>query len=313
MSDKTIGTESHSAEAAALRRASHGFHKDAYAAPATSFEGIPCRHQPKPGELPELNFGKNSKGCDFKKYPAHGTGPGALDLDVPSIYKVAKEQAVHLRSLVTVPNKGQGEARGSGVIVGRIGNELLVLTDNHVVNDKIHGGRIDATEARLGDGTKTYTARVLVRDRKHDAAIVAVNTGADTDKLYKPASLPENLDSLKDGKKVLVVGYPEASNALHESPGIARGVERQDQLGIKNMEPEPGDDPRRKIGIVEAHTREAESGGGTYNSAGQLVASLEGGMPGDTHISLVNPLTRQYVQGLIRKAAIARRLNKEQD
>jgi S1-C subfamily serine protease len=287
------------AESAALR-----FHHAVYGAPpTTSLDGAACKRPPKHGEIPVLEAGVPTKGCHYKAYPDNHTTGGAGYLDVPKLYQLGKEQGVHIKTDLPPHRMGKelvgGEALGSGVIVGKRKDELLVLTDNHAVPET----KGAATFVKLGDG-KEYRARVVSRDPAHDGAILAVETGKDTDKEYKPAKIANDLSSFKHGAKALIVGYPERSRTPYASPADTIALARANELGPAVRM--PGEDTRRQLAVFEAQTHEGNSGGPTYNPKGELVGTLEGGpdprSPDALSVSLVNPITKSYVDGLIRRA-----------
>lgn len=281
-------------------------HNAAYSPlPVTSLDGAPCKRQPKEGEVPVLEAGVPTKGCVFKRYGDHHTTGSAGYLDIPSLFKKGKEEGVHIKT--DMPPRGQGktleaaEALASGVIVGKRKGELLALTDNHAVPEQ-KGAK---TLVRLGDG-KVFPARVVSRDPSHDGAILAIETGKDTDKEYKPAKIADDTSFLKPGNKALIVGYPEGSRTAYASPAESIALNRADRLGPEM--PIPGTDPKRKMALVQAQSREGNSGGATYNPQGELIGTLAGGPdprdPDHLTVSLVNPITKGYVDGLIGKAKL---------
>jgi len=296
---KSLSAHDFKAESAALR-----FHHAVYGGqPTTSLDGATCKGQPKHGEIPVLEAGVPTKGCRYKAYPDNHTTGDAGYLDVPKLYQVGKEQGVHIKT--DLPPHGMGkelvgdEALGSGVIVGKRKDELLVLTDNHVV-PQTKGA---ATFVKFGDG-KIYRARVVSRDPAHDGAILAVETGNYTDKEYKPAKIANDLSSFKHGAKALIVGYPEGSRTPYASPSDKSALGRANELRL--AVPMPGEDTRRQLAVLKAQTCEGNSGGPTYNPKGELIGTLEGGpdrrSPDALSASSVNPITKNYVNGLIRKA-----------
>ena len=274
--------------------------KQSYTPIATAYNGKPCHHQPQSGEIPELDVGKTGNGCQVKSYPPSSLPLKEGELDIPDLYRKANQQNVQLKAEFA-PLKKHGEGGtglGSGVIVGRRGDEILVISDNHVVTP--HPGQKTAIiQARFGDG-QIYDGRVVVRDLKNDTDIIAFKTGADTDKEYHPATIQDGWSELKKGQQYLITGYPEATSRLHVSPGELLGVDHESAAGFKNHL--PGDDRNRFWGLLKSHTRDGNSGGATYGRLGHVVGTLEGGIPGDTRFSFINPISRQYVAKLLKQA-----------
>jgi S1-C subfamily serine protease len=275
-------------------------HGQVYQSFATTYEGRPCHRQPKDGEIPELDVGKVGNGCQVKSYPPSHPPLKEGDLDIPTLYKEATEQNVQIKvDLVPLKKGGEGGIGvGSGAIVGREGDEILVLTDNHVVSAS-HGQKVFDIQARFGDG-QIYDGRVLTRDLKNDSAIVAFKTGVETDKEYHPATFEDGWSELKMGAKYLTTGYPGFTSRLHVSPGQLLAIDHSSK--VPASEHLPGEDRNRYLALLYSHTRRGNSGGPTYNALGHVVGNLEMIIGGTTKYSFINPLSRQYVAGLLKQA-----------
>jgi S1-C subfamily serine protease len=113
------------------------------------------------------------------------------------IYRGAREATVNITSIVVQEDwfwgTYQGQGAGSGFIVNPDGE---ILTNFHVVNGS---AKLTVT---LAD-KKTYTARIVARDRRDDLALIKIDAGR---KL--PALKLGDSDNLVVGQKVLAIGNP---------------------------------------------------------------------------------------------------------
>jgi len=90
----------------------------------------------------------------------------------------------------------QRQGLGSGVIVGRDGNTVYVLTNNHVV------GNATEIQVKLHDG-REYGAKRVGTDPRMDLALISFSTREDI-----PVAVLGNSDSLRVGDWVIAVGNP---------------------------------------------------------------------------------------------------------
>src|SRR5579885_219658 len=127
---------------------------------------------------------------------AHSAGLNNDELNNIEIYKTAKESVVYITSTVyqrTFFFVQQGQALGSGFIINPDGQ---ILTNVHVVS-----GSSDV-EVTLPDQT-TYKAKVLVKDRQDDLALIKIEPR----KKLPHLNLGDS-DRIQVGQKVLAIGQP---------------------------------------------------------------------------------------------------------
>jgi Do/DeqQ family serine protease len=120
------------------------------------------------------------------------------------------------------PREFRNEGLGSGVIVGRDGNKVYVLTNAHVI------GEAEEIQVTLDD-EREYTAELVGRDTRKDLALVSFDT-AEIDILV--AKLGDS-SSLQVGDWVLAMGSPFGFqstvtsgivSALHRTGGPAGNI-----------------------------------------------------------------------------------------
>jgi S1-C subfamily serine protease len=128
---------------------------------------------------------------------AQTAGLSSDELNNIEIYKKARLATVHITSTVyrrgwfmeVIPSRDIG----SGFILDDLGH---VLTNNHVLQG---GGKIQVTM----ENQDTYDARVLVRDRTNDLALIQIQPKKKLSVLQLGDSEP-----LQVGQKVLAIGNP---------------------------------------------------------------------------------------------------------
>src|ERR1700693_717762 len=128
---------------------------------------------------------------------ARSAGLGSDELNNIEIYKASKESVAYITSTVyqqtfffeMVPTR----ALGSGFVISADGR---ILTNNHVISGS---SKIEVT---LPDQSR-YTAKILVRDRTDDLALIQIEP-----KKKLPFLKLGDSDSLQVGQKVLAIGNP---------------------------------------------------------------------------------------------------------
>lgn len=150
----------------------------------------------------------------------------------------------------------QGESSGSGIIVEESESELLIVTNNHVVN----GAEI--LEITFIDGT---TAQAVIKgvDADMDLAVVAVpldSLSAETLDSITVASLGDS-ESLKLGQPVIAIG-----NALGIGQSVTDGI-----ISALNRELTMEDGSQGTYIQTNAEINEGNSGGALLNIRGEVI------------------------------------------
>lgn len=108
----------------------------------------------------------------------------------------------------------ESESAGSGIIIGENDTELLICTNNHVVEDS------DTLTVTFIDD-ESYEAQVKGTDKENDLAVVAVkldDISDDTRSKIKIAKYGDS-DSLRVGEQVVAIG-----NALGYGQSVTTGI-----------------------------------------------------------------------------------------
>lgn len=269
--------------------------------PATALSGEACRNQPQPGQIPVLEPGRRTAGCNFAAPNNSREQVGSLpEFNTHRIYQQAQRENVHLHV-----GLGRAAASGSGVVVGRSESQCFVATANHVVSPNTNE-QVTSRSAQFANGSR-YAAQVELRDRSRDLAIVSVNTGADTPQVCHPARISEGGSPIR-GAAAVATGFPEETSTLHASPGRVRGLPTARQLWGRNIE--PGENPTRPILDLAMQVRPGNSGGPVYNERGEvqgLMYAIPGGNGRASRArAFATPLHETMVQGYMDRIGAPR-------
>ena len=149
--------------------------------------------------------------------PGAASEKGSLDVSdiaetvMPSIVSITNKSVQEIQNYFSMFGYGgqtipqETESRGSGIIIGKNDTELLIVTNNHVIEnaDTLSAGFID---------NQVYEANVKGTDPANDLAVIAVpleSISADTMSQIAVASIGDS-DSLKVGEQVVAIGYGQS-------------------------------------------------------------------------------------------------------
>lgn len=189
--------------------------------------------------------------------------PAVIGNDVSAIVEEAMPSVVAIHNKIIYesnnfffgPQTYQAESSGSGIIVGQNDAELLIVTNNHVVED--------TTEMKVTfiDGT-SVDAAIKGTDSESDLAVVAVQLGdipAETLEQIKTATLGDS-DELKVGQGVIAIG-----NALGYGQSVTVGY-----VSALNREVTT-DGVTRTLLQTDAAINPGNSGGALVNMKGEVI------------------------------------------
>lgn len=147
----------------------------------------------------------------------------------------------------------ESEGSGSGIIIGENDEELLIVTNNHVVADA------DTVSVAFID-EQVYEAKVKGTDSDSDLAIIVVDLediSAETLAQIKIATIGSS-DELKVGEQVVAIG-----NALGYGQSVTTGI-----VSAKNRTNETNSTPLIQ---TDAAINPGNSGGALLNMKGEVV------------------------------------------
>ena len=191
-----------------------------------------------------------------------------------SVSKIAKDA---MSSVVSITNTikyqqngfslyGQGQTReaaasGSGVIIGENDNELLIVTNKHVVEDST------SLSVQFVDG-KSYDAKIKGTDSDVDLAVIAVpldSISADTKKSISTATFGDS-DALSVGDQVVAIG-----NALGYGQSVTTGI-----ISAKDRDIQTENGTETGLLQTDAAINPGNSGGALLNVAKYSDTTVEG-------------------------------------
>ena len=145
---------------------------------------------------------------------------------------------------------------GSGIIIGNTDDEILILTNNHVVSDAKELS-VKFVDDKQADATIKGTSS------RKDVAVISVKVSSldkETLSVIKVATLG-NSDDLKVGNGIIAIG-----NALGYGQSVTTGV-----VSALNRQVKSSDGSTAKMIQIDAAINGGNSGGALLNSKGEVV------------------------------------------
>ena len=180
---------------------------------------------------------------------------------MPSIVAITNKSVQEVQSYFSMFGRRSSvqeqevESQGSGIIIGQNEEELLIATNNHVVEDA------DTLSACFIDD-QAYEAVVKGTDSDNDLAVIAVkltDISEDTMSQIKIAQVGDS-DSLKVGQQVVAIG-----NALGYGQSVTTGIVSAVNRQVGDSESENG------FIQTDAAINPGNSGGALLNMQGELI------------------------------------------
>lgn len=180
---------------------------------------------------------------------------------MPSIVAITNKSVQEVQSYFSMFGRNSGvqeqevESQGSGIIIGQNEEELLIVTNNHVVENA------DTLSACFIDD-QAYEAVVKGTDSDNDLAVIAVkltDISEDTMSQIKIAQVGDS-DSLKVGQQVVAIG-----NALGYGQSVTTGIVSAVNRQLEDSESENG------FIQTDAAINPGNSGGALLNMQGELI------------------------------------------
>lgn len=187
-------------------------------------------------------------------------GNGSLDISsiaeqaMPSVVSITNKSVQEIR-MFGQSQAFENESRGTGIIIGRTDTELLLVTNNHVVNaaKEISVGFVDGEMAE---------AKVKGTDSSKDLAVLSIKMEDLTEETKKQIRVIElgKSSELQVGQQVVAIG-----NALGYGQSVTTGI-----VSALNREVTIEDYTNTLI-QTDAAINPGNSGGALLNMNGQLV------------------------------------------
>lgn len=188
----------------------------------------------------------------------------AIQTDVSAIVEKAMPSVVAINNTMLMQQQTwfgptqtvEVPSSGSGIIVGQNDNELLVVTNNHVVQDSK-----ELTVTFIDN--EQVSAAIKGTDSDSDLAVIAIplaDIPSDTMSQIKVATLGDS-DSLKVGQGVIAIG-----NALGYGQSVTVGY-----VSALNRDVKAEDSTSRNLLQTDAAINPGNSGGALLNMNGEVI------------------------------------------
>lgn len=198
---------------------------------------------------------------------------GSLDVSdiasaaMPSIVSITNKSVQEVQSIFgsfgysyQQPQTEETESCGSGIIIGQNDTELLIVTNNHVVegSDTLSVSFID---------NQVYEAQIKGTDADNDLAVIAVpldSISSDTMSSIAVATLGSS-DELQVGEQVVAIG-----NALGYGQSVTTGIVSATDRTLSSSEDGSADTDATYI-QTDAAINPGNSGGALLNMNGEVI------------------------------------------
>ena len=172
---------------------------------------------------------------------------------LPSIVSITNMSVQEVQNFFGGISQQESESAGSGIIISQNDSELLVVTNNHVVEGS------DTLTVTFNDGN-SVEAQIKGTDSARDLAVVAVpldKISDDTMNAIKVATLGDS-DSLKVGEPAIAIG-----NALGYGQSVTTGIVSATRRTIDGFDGE--------YIQTDAAINPGTSGGALLNANGEVI------------------------------------------
>lgn len=198
------------------------------------------------------------KAVDGDKSSSSGSGMSVSELaknNLPCVVSITNTSVQTLRDMWGSWREFENVSRGSGIIIGQTDDELLIVTNSHVVSgaDSITVGFVDS---------EIYDAEVKGADDDMDIAVIGVKMSdlkKDTTDQIKIAVIGDS-DNLEVGEQVVAIG-----NAIGYGQSVTTGIVSAMGRDI------PDDEVDTQYIQTDAAINPGNSGGALLNMKGEVI------------------------------------------
>ena len=187
---------------------------------------------------------------------------------MPSIVSITNRSVQEVQNYFSMfgyyggqPQTQETESMGSGIIIGQNDTELLIATNNHVVEgaDSLTVSFID---------NQAYEANIKGTDSANDLAVIAVplsSISADTMSQIRTAALGDS-DSLRVGEQVVAIG-----NALGYGQSVTTGIVSATNRVLTTAADNSADSTTASYIQTDAAINPGNSGDALVNMRGEVI------------------------------------------
>ena len=211
---------------------------------------------------------------------------------MPSIVSITSMSVEEVQSFFGGTWQKKSEGAGTGIIIGENDSELLIVTNNHVVENS------DALTVTFNDET-SVAADIKGSDAAYDVAVIAVpmeSLSSDTLGSLTVATLGDST-RLKVGEPAIAIG-----NALGYGQSVTTGVISALDRSVAAADSRTGETKGSSVDLIQtdAAINEGNSGGALVNINGEVVGINSSKLIGDSVEGIGYAIPISDVSGLIQ-------------
>ena len=227
---------------------------------------------------------------------------------LPSIVSITNMSVQEVQNFFGGISQQESESAGSGIIISQNDSELLVVTNNHVVEGS------DTLTVTFNDGN-SVEAQIKGTESARDLAVVAVpldKISDDTMNAIKVATLGDS-DSLKVGEPAIAIG-----NALGYGQSVTTGVISALNRSVSETNEQTGETTESDAKLIQtdAAINPGNSGGALVNASGEVIGINSSKLVGDSveGVGYAIPISdvSDLIQNLMNQATKTKVAEKDQ-
>lgn len=211
---------------------------------------------------------------------------------MPSIVSITSMSVEEVQGFFGGTYQKKSAGAGTGIIIGENDSELLIVTNNHVVENS------DTLTVTFIDET-SVEANIKGADADYDVAVIAVPAGSiqpETLGVLKVATLGDSTE-LKVGEPAIAIG-----NALGYGQSVTTGVISALDRSVAATDSRTGQTIENSVNLIQtdAAINEGNSGGALVNVNGEVVGINSAKLIGDNVEGIGYAIPISDVSDLIR-------------
>nr|WP_294491671.1 trypsin-like peptidase domain-containing protein [uncultured Mediterraneibacter sp.] len=197
-----------------------------------------------------------------------------VDEVMPSIVSITSMSVEEVQNFFGGTYQQQSSGAGTGIIIGENESELLIVTNNHVVQGS------DTLTVTFNDSSNVE-ANIKGTDASYDVAVIAVSLDdipAETKETISAATLGDSTN-LKVGEPAIAIG-----NALGYGQSVTTGVISALDRSVTATNSQTGEKQESGVNLIQtdAAINEGNSGGALVNVNGEVIGINSAKLIGDS-------------------------------
>ena len=194
---------------------------------------------------------------------------------MPSIVSITNMSVAEVQNFFGGVSEQKSESAGTGIIISQSDTELLIVTNNHVIEGS------DTLTVTFDDGT-SLEANIKGTDSEYDVAVIAVPLDSISDETMEEIAVATLGDSatLKVGEPAIAIG-----NALGYGQSVTTGVISALNRSASETDGETGETTGAsdaKLIQTDAAINPGNSGGALVNANGEVIGINSSKLVGET-------------------------------